>query len=705
MAATPAEQPPPPLMPLRQDLTILRDKGRERWLLHDPIRGKYHTLGPLAFTAISRWAETRPDEFVTLLNQTDPTLNFTLEDLKALSEFLMREKLFDLGGAQDTEKIAAQEAFARKPWHEQIIHKYLFIRIPIWNPQSFLDRHGPSVSKWLRPALFKTIALIGIIGLFFAARQWDDFVSTFLYFFTFQGFLFYALTLIIIKILHELGHAFTARHFGARVPIIGLAFLVMFPILYTDTTDAWRVSDRRSRLLINAGGMIVELSIAAISLFAWALLPDGIWRSAAFFAATTSWTLSLIVNLNPWMRFDGYYIASDFFRIENLQARGFAIGRWVMRKTLWGLDEGIPEPLSKRGVAGLTLYAWSTWIYRFFLFLGIAILIHHIFPKAIGIVLFVIEIAMFIALPIWRELKHWWSARMTIISNSRGRLGLLSGAVALGLFITPWQTTVSAPAVIRPSETTQIFSPQNATLAELHIENGQTVQQGDLLLSLTSPLLSHRREIAALDLKVAQARWDQQAASLQDRQLRDILADELATKREALAAIERELSRLNIVAPHDGIVSDLPRELAVGTHLQVTQALMRVSDSRAVELIALPSEQHARRLDWGADFTFISDRLNVPRREGRIAKLAPTSETYLTEPVLTVVGGGPIAVSEDAQGRAVADIPVFKATGLIPGERLLREERGVVKIAATPQSPAQAVWNRTAGILLRETDF
>lgn len=70
-----------------------------------------------------------------------------------------------------------------------------------------------------------------------------------------------------------------------------------------------------------------------------------------------------------------------------------------------------------------------------------------------------------------------------------------------------------------------------------------------------------------------------------------------------------------------------------------------------------------------------------------------------------MIGGGPIAVTEDDLGRAVADIPVFKVSGIVPGENLLREERGVVRIEAKPRSAARAVWNTTAGILLRETDF
>ena len=151
-----AAQPAPPLPALRQELRLERDSVRNRWLLHDPIRGRFHAIGPLAFAALSRWVSLPPDEFIEHLNQTDPTLEFNAEDLQYLTEFLLTEKLFDQKGTQDSERLAAHEAAMRKPWHEQVIHKYLFFKIPLWNPQGFLDRTGPAVSRWLRPCLLYT---------------------------------------------------------------------------------------------------------------------------------------------------------------------------------------------------------------------------------------------------------------------------------------------------------------------------------------------------------------------------------------------------------------------------------------------------------------------------------------------------------------------------------------------------------------------
>ena len=192
---------------------------------------------------------------------------------------------------------------------------------------------------------------------------------------------------------------------------MGVAFLVMFPVLYTDTTDAWKLQSRRDRLRIVTAGVRTELYLALIATFLWGVLPDGSLRSAAFFIATTSWVTSVLVNISPFMRFDGYYAFSDLIGVENLQQRAFELGRWRLRRWLWGLNDPLPEPMPRRRARLLILYAWGTWLYRFFLFLGIALLVYHFFFKVLGIFLFIVEVLWFIVMPIFKEVRTWRERR------------------------------------------------------------------------------------------------------------------------------------------------------------------------------------------------------------------------------------------------------------------------------------------------------
>jgi len=527
-----------------------------------------------------------------------------------------------------------------------------------------------------------------------------------MYFFTLEGFFFYALSLTFIKILHELGHAYTAHHFGAHVPIMGVAFLLMFPVLYTDTTDAWRLTSRRQRVLIDAGGIIVEIAIACIAIFLWSFLPDGPARSTAFFAATSSWLLSLMVNLNPCMRFDGYYLLADLCGFQNMQSSGFQLGRWKMRKVLWGLAEPKPFTTTPRKQLGLLTYAYVTWIYRFGLFITIALLIYHFTPKPFGALIFTAVIALFLGKPIKHELKHWWSQHMFITSNARGRAMLALCCLGLMMFFLPWQTRINAPAILQPSLQTDIFPLNPARIDQINVQAGDHVAQGDLLMRLSSETLTFQHSQSQERLTLLAAQIERQASSLSQRRLGATLTQEYASEKIQLKALETDIAKLNIYAPHDGLISDLPAALHVGRYIRTSDRLLRLTSPKAERLIALLNSLDATRLSQNAPFTFISDDASAKPIKGHITKLAPTSEAIITDRILTSVAGGSVAVNVDENGHLLAHTPIFKVQGRANNEaHLTRSQRGVVKIKATPQSPASALWRSVIRVLIRETDF
>ena len=222
----------------------------------------------------------------------------------------------------------------------------LFFKIPLFKPDEWLGRTLKKVIFLGSKNFRKTVYILGALGLIFVIQQFEVFVKTFMYFFSFKGLLLYFLTLVFVKCLHELGHSYVAKYYGCRVSAIGIAFLVFFPFLYTDTTDAWRLRNHKERLLINFAGILTELHLALVATFVWGILPEGGLKSVAFFIATTSWISSLLINVSPFMRFDGYYVFSDWLKAENLQPRSFALAKWKMREILFGFNHPAPEEIN-----------------------------------------------------------------------------------------------------------------------------------------------------------------------------------------------------------------------------------------------------------------------------------------------------------------------------------------------------------------------
>jgi len=280
-----------PLPELREELQFMQaaeDAGRAGgFLIHDPLRNSYFHIGGMAAKALSCWRAGTAGGVLEALRERYG-VRASLEDIGGLLRFVHGNGLAR-EAAGGWRALFGQAMRLRKGPVSALLHNYLFFRVPLVRPEKFLRAALPYV-RWLgsRGGIW-LILLISLAGLYMTGRQWDVFKATFMGFLTLKGLALYALTLVIVKVGHELGHAFIATHFGCRVPTMGVAFLVMMPMLYTDVTDAWKLRSRKARLLIGAGGMLVELGLAGVALFLWAFLPEGPMRAAAFSPPPRRW--------------------------------------------------------------------------------------------------------------------------------------------------------------------------------------------------------------------------------------------------------------------------------------------------------------------------------------------------------------------------------------------------------------------------------
>src|SRR5690606_100303 len=207
-----------------------------------------------------------------------------------------------------------------------------------------------------------------------------------------------------------------------------------------------------------------------------------------------TWITTLVINLNPFMRFDGYFLISDLWGVDNLQQRAFALCRWRMREALFGYGEPAPEPWTPAMQRRLLIWGYGAWLWRAALFLGIALAVYHMFFKLLGIFLMLVELLWFIGLPIWREWQEWWSRRDQA-NPSKGLLTAGGLLLVLALLALPWRSSVEVPALLEAASTHTLHAPVPARLKQLHVQDGQTVAKGELLLELESPDLESRESI------------------------------------------------------------------------------------------------------------------------------------------------------------------------------------------------------------------
>jgi putative peptide zinc metalloprotease protein len=707
----PAVANDPVLPALRSDLRLLpgrvSEDGSPTWLIYDPLRHAYFSLRRTAFRLLEHWqAGLSLSHYLGLLAQRD--ISVSQEEASAFLNFLRNNNLLVADDKQAIDALRQQHQRRQQHWLRWLIQHYLFIRIPLVRPDRFLERALPSV-RWLGGlAATRTLLVLGVLGIILAGRQWDSFAHTFEAFLDWQGALLFACTLVFTKSAHELGHAFVAKQHGCRVPTMGLAFLVMLPVLYTDTTDVWRLTERRHRLAVALAGIRTEISLALLATLLWVFLPEGVWRTATFFVASTAWISSLLINLSPFMRFDGYYALADWWGIDNLQPRAFAMARWALREHLFGFGEPAPEPLPERQLRLMVIYAWATWLYRLILFIGIALLVYHFFFKALGVLLFAVEIAWFILLPVRREMAQWWQRRRAMRLNTRTLQTLMLLAALLVLFLLPWRTTVSVPAVAHAIEHQSLFAPEPAQVAHLLDEAVTAVDSGELILRLDAPDIRHELEAVRSEIALLELKLDRRVGSALERDRSAIVVQQLAEKKAEELGLERRLRQLDIEAPFAG---RLYRDQwpTAGQWVSSSDRLATIVGPGGTVVTAFVDESDLQRLQEGAGGRFLANSGDVPPIDVEIVSIDAVASDELPFVELHSDLGGPVASRKDPETDVYRTERAHYRMQLRPLEPLegfvSHRQLGVVAIEGEAMSLGKKVWRRVAAVVIRESGF
>lgn len=695
---------------LREDLRLHpgpQDAEEDSWLIYDPIAHRYHEIDDRAYHMLQHWHGGVQIGALAANLSAKLGEELTLDDIYQLAIMLDQAGLFcePLSGWKSAYR--KQQAGRAGPvsW---LLHNYLFIRVPLIRPNDFLQATLPVARLFAsRPAL-AAIVLLGLSGMFMASRQFDAFSHTFLFFFSLEGAAGYAVALFFVKAFHELGHAYMAKHFGCRVPTMGVAFLVLAPVLYTDVTDAWRLQTRRQRMLVSGAGMMVEISMAAFATCLWAFLPDGIVRSACFFIATASWVLSLAVNLSPLMRFDGYYLLSDYWRISNLQPRAFALFRWTIREILFALHAPCPEQWSDHQKAKVVIYAVAVCIYRLGLFIGIALVVYHMTQvKLLGLLLFSVEIVWFVARPVGSEFMMWWSLRQEIRHHRRYRFSALIASLAVMAIVIPWPHRIEMPAVMEPVSVQRVATPIAGQVTQIRVRDGDRVSPGDVLFTLMSPKLDLDLQEATINRDLASLRSARRVADQLDRNATVVIDQEISSLDEQIAGLRRLETELTMRATVSGVVKDIIPDLHVDRWIGRGEELALVVADGGDQVRGYISEDFVSAVQMGAQGQFIPDEPLTPKSDVRLASISAGGVSRLDLPYLASTNGGAIAVNEDKDKGAV---PVqaqyqFVMTAAANQSASLLVLRGVARIDADPESIFSRVVRRAIAVVIRESDF
>jgi putative peptide zinc metalloprotease protein len=689
-------------------LTRRQNFRGERWIvLENPFSNQYFRLRPAAYEFVAR---LRPDRTVEQVweqcLERFPDEAPSQEAVIQLLSQLYFANLLQYDLAADSAQLFERY---KKRKQREIGFRFLnimFMRFPLLDPDRFLVRTLPVIGKFISPfGALLWLVVVGL-GLKVVTDNFGDLKAQGEGVLAVNNLLLLYLGTIAVKALHEFGHAYFCRKFGGEVHVMGVMLMIFTPMPFVDATSSWSFRERWKRVLVGSAGMIVELFFAAIAAFVWARTAPGILHGLAYNIMFVASVSTIVFNVNPLMRFDGYYILSDLLEIPNLNQRATMQLQYWAERYLYGVKKAEPPARTRREAGWLGVFGITSGIYRAIVFSGILLVIADRF-LIVGIVMAAACLISWAVFPVVRFIKYLaTSPRLDRVRNRA--VGVTAGLAALALIllcVVPFPYSFRAPGVVVASQRTEIVNETGGQVVGLLTKPGSFVKQGAPLLKLESPELD-------LQLAATTARLDEVNARLLqavDSESADIAP--LSSLRDSVSAalekLQEDSRNLTVRAPHDGVwVAPAIGEF-IGRWLPRGTGLGLLANPAAFEFEATVMEEDVNALFakkiYGANVRFYGDAgTRIPLADWRVV---PGGQNMLPSAALGWAAGGevPVAADENSQGDKSAE-PFFEVIGTVKsrdGVHLLDGRSGKVNFRLAPE-PLLPRWTRALWQLLQK---
>lgn len=459
------------------------------------------------------------------------------------------------------------------------------------------------------------------------------------------GWMSLLLTWVVLKIIHEWGHALACQRVGGETGELGIVLILFAPLAYVDVSSCWRLPRRSSRLIVSAAGMFVELSVASIAMLIWSASDDVTMRYWLANVVITAGVSTVLFNANPLMRFDGYYLLSDLAQIPNLSTEGSSelkrLGRWLF----YG---DVISGCHYRGLRRvfIVVYGVAAALWRLFICLILCISAAVMFSGA-GVALAAFGVFAWFGKPIGSMLEDTFeNLRFTPMRLARSIVVavFIVSLAGIGLNL-PIPTAVNVPAAVHDSPDSIIRAGSDGFVRQIHVRRGQSVRRGDPLFTLENRSLEEQVNQLRLSLeensvlhRIATDRHDASGewTAHQDR---------LALERK-IQQMQPKVDALTIKAPKDGTIQTRELRVLMGQFVREGEEITRVVGPKDAEVIGLIHQDKIEiaRKNLGQP-VWIRDA-SYRTYLGEMRKIDPRASFQLPDQSLAAPLGGPLEVTK-----------------------------------------------------------
>lgn len=542
----------------------------------------------------------------------------------------------------------------------------LFLRFSVFNPDRLAGRLLPWFKWAFTRAAFNLWLSLMLMSVVAATYAWGDIARELSSGLVSPGNLVILWVVFpVMKLLHELGHAVAVKRWGGEVNELGIALLVLVPVPFVDASDSASFSGKYRRMAVAGAGVVVETTLASLGLFVWLLVEPGLVRDVAFNVLLTGSVSSLLFNGNPLLKFDGYYVFSDFLEIPNLATRSSRYLLYLIKRYGFGVQE--KSPVTADGEkAWFAAYGLLATAYRLSLTTGICLFVasHYFF---VGVCLAIWALIMQIGLPIWRAGK--FLVADSHLQQSRLRANLVAAAFAVAaiglLFYVPVPNTTQVRGVVWPVDEAMVRTAADCFVEQVLVPNGTEVDAGTELVRCDSSLL----EAEVDNLRAEQLAARAALYSTRDRVERSVKQGELDTATELLANAEAKLAKSTLTGSTHGVFFAPESTNLAGSYFAQGKLVGYVLNESNLSIRTMLQQDRVALL--GDNLGDVEVRLlRAPERvlPSTVLRKVPAATDHLVTPALGAKGGGELALSPEDTDGSNLNQPAFEVELQLPDE-------------------------------------
>lgn len=714
----------------RADLEVREQvwQGQSWYVVKDPLSLKYYRFQSEEYALLEMLdGESSIDDIRLRFEQRfAPRRIKPAQLLEFVAQLHQGGLVLSAAGGQGGPLAAKKKDEQSREWME-LLTGWLSMRFPGIDPDELLTWLDGVIGWLFTPLAACTVVLFGLASLLLVAVEFAAFrerLPEFQEFFGPYNWLPLLITISLTKILHEFGHGLACKRAGGECHEMGVLLLVGMPCLYCNVSDIWMTPDKWARIAVGAAGMYVELILSSIATWVWWYSAPGTIHYLALDVMFVCSVSTLVFNANPLMRYDGYYILSDWVEVPNLRHKADAALRRVAASWLLGIDGGKRAPQADANQGLLISYASASIVYRTFVTLSLLWVVYHALePYGLKILGQLAALAVVATMGLGPLFEMWQLYQVPGRSEqvSMSRLTLVSltlAAVVAGAMFVPLPYCVTCMLQIEPRQAASVYVTVPGELVEIHAQVGAEIRQGqkiatlvnrDVDLALTRLIGERESLLSRLDSLRRRAVSDDTAAA------------EVAHTEEAVAALEKQISqreldrqKLVVYAPCDGILlpparvplpndtrTKLPGWVGLpldqrncGAFLEAGTLIGRIGDPRKLEAQLAVDQTQIEFLRTGLPVDIQLEQLPGRELGSHVAQISQ-SDWKVLPTVFSAKSGGKIGTHTDSGGQERPLGTIYRACAPID------DREGVIYLGCRGQAQVWAGYQTVGSRLWR----